>query len=97
VAKAYWVTFYRAIKDTDAMTKYAALAGPALQAHGGRFIVRGVPAQVYEGGRRERVVVIEFDSVEQATKAHDSAEYAAALRALGDGADREIRICEGIG
>lgn len=96
MAKAYWVSFYRAIRDADAMAKYAALSGPALQAHGGRFIVRGVPAQVYEGGLRERGVVIEFESVEQAMRAHDSPEYTAALRALGSGADREIRICEGL-
>jgi uncharacterized protein (DUF1330 family) len=57
--------------------------------------VRGLPAQVYENGENQRVVVIEFDSVAQAMAAHDSPEYQEALRALGGGADRQIRICEG--
>jgi uncharacterized protein (DUF1330 family) len=40
--------------------------------------------------------VFEFESVAKATAAHDSGEYQAALKALGDGADRDIRIVEGI-
>jgi len=39
-------------------------------------------------------VLIELDSVEHAVAAHDSPAYQAALAALGDGADREIRIIE---
>ena len=46
-------------------------------------------------GIMQRVVVIEFPSVEDAVKAHDSQAYQAALVALGDGADRDIRIVEG--
>jgi uncharacterized protein (DUF1330 family) len=42
------------------------------------------------------VVVIEFDSVAQATAAHDSAAYQAALKELGNGAERDIRIVEGV-
>ena len=42
----------------------------------------------------QRTVLIEFDSVEQAIAAHDSPAYQEALAALGDGADREIRIIE---
>jgi uncharacterized protein (DUF1330 family) len=75
---------------------YAKIAGPAIQASGGRFLVRGVPAKTYEAGINQRVVVIEFESVAQATAAHDSTEYQAALKALGDGADRDIRIVEGV-
>jgi len=50
-----------------------------------------------EGGywKPERVVVIEFDSVEQAKATHDSPAYQEALRALGGGAKRDIRIVEG--
>jgi uncharacterized protein (DUF1330 family) len=45
---------------------------------------------------KQRVVLIEFDSVAQARVAHDSEAYAAALDALGDAVDREIRIVEGV-
>jgi len=96
MAKAYWVATYRSIKNPDALAAYAKIAGPAIQAAGGRFLVRGTPAKTYEAGVNQRVVVIEFDSVRQATEAHDSAGYQAALKVLGDGADRDIRIVEGV-
>lgn len=94
--KAYWVATYRAIHDEGKFAAYAKLAGPALQAAGGRFLARGNPAEVYDNGVKQRVVLIEFDSVAQARAAHDGAAYAKALDALGDAVDREIRIVEGV-
>jgi uncharacterized protein (DUF1330 family) len=95
MAKAYWVATYRSISNPDALAAYAKLAGPAIMAAGGRFLVRGNPAKAYESGLMQRVVVIEFDSVDKAVAAHDSDGYQAALKALGKGADRDIRIIEG--
>jgi uncharacterized protein (DUF1330 family) len=96
MAKAYWVATYKSISNPDAMAAYSALAGPAIQAGGGRFLARGTAAKAYEAGMAQRVVVIEFDSVEQAVATHDSAAYQAALKALSGGADRDIRIVEGV-
>ena len=95
--KAYWVNTYREIKDQSKMAAYAQLAGPAIESNGGRFIVRGNPQKSYESGLMQRVVIIEFDSIEAAVKAHDSDAYQAALRALADGAVRDIRFVEGVG
>src|SRR4051812_43734907 len=96
MAKAYWIAVYRAVHDVDALAGYAKLAGPALQKAGGRFLARGNPDRVYENGLNQRTVLIEFDSVEQAVAAHDSAEYQEALRILGHGVDRELRIIGGV-
>ena len=96
MAKAYWVACYRSISNPDALAAYAKLAAPAIQAGGGRFLARGNPAKVYENGVNQRMVIIEFDNVEQAIAAHDSSGYHTALKALADGADREIRIIEGV-
>jgi uncharacterized protein (DUF1330 family) len=96
MAKAYWITAYRSVRDEQALAAYARLAAPALQAAGGRFLVRGLPARVYEGGLAQRTVVLEFASVAQALAAHDSAAYQEALRALGNGAERDLRIVEGV-
>jgi uncharacterized protein (DUF1330 family) len=93
--KAYWVTTYRKIKDAEKVAAYAKLAGPALTAAGGRFIIRGEPSHVYELGMMQRTVVLEFETVQQAMAAHDSPAYQEALAALGDGADRDIRIVGG--
>lgn len=94
--KAYWVSVYSAVNDADKVAAYAKLAGPALTANGARFLARGEPAKVYELGVMQRTVLIEFDSVEQAMAAHDSAAYQEALDVLGDGASREIRILNGV-
>ena len=95
MAKAYWISAYRSVRDEEALAAYARLAGPALQAAGGRFLARGLPARVYEGGLNQRIVIIEFDSVARAIAAHDSAVYQQALRVLGNGAERDLRIVEG--
>ncbi len=67
-----------------------------MRAAGGRFLARGNPAHAFEAGTTERTTLIEFDSVEAAVAAYHSDGYQAALRALGDGAEREIRIIEGV-
>jgi uncharacterized protein (DUF1330 family) len=95
MAKAYWITTYRNISNPGALDAYAKLAAPAINAGGGRFLVRGMPSKVYEAGLNQRTVVIEFDSVAKAIATHDSPAYKAALDALGNGADRDIRIVEG--
>jgi uncharacterized protein (DUF1330 family) len=96
MAKAYWVVTYRSIKNPDKLAAYAKLAGPAIQAAGGKFLVRGTPAKTYESGLNQRTVVSEWESLEKALAAHDSPGYQEALRALGDGAERDLRIVEGV-
>jgi uncharacterized protein (DUF1330 family) len=97
MAKAYWITFYHSISNPDAVAAYAKLAGPAIQAGGGRFLVRGMPSKTYEAGLNMRTVVVEYESVAQAIATHDSPAYQEALRALGNGAKRDMRIVEGVG
>ncbi len=96
MAKAYWISCYRSISNPDALAAYAKLAGPAITAGGGRFLARGVAAKTYEAGLQQRTVLIEFDSLAQAIAAHDSPGYQAALAALGNGAERDLRIVEGV-
>ena len=95
--KAYWINAYREILDTDALAAYAKLAGPSIQAAGGRFLVRGSPAAVKEHGLMQRTVVVEFDSLEVALATYNSAGYQVALKALGSNAVvRDMRIVEGV-
>lgn len=96
MAKAYWVVAYRSIKYPQAWEAYAKLAVPAIEQAGGRFLIRGKPAKIYEQGMPERVVLVEFDNLQQAIAAHDSPAYAKALAALGNGnVERDLRIVEG--
>lgn len=95
--KAYWVITYRSIKKPEVLQAYAKLAGPALAAAGARFLIRNAPAKTYEAGLNERVVLIEFDSLDQAIAAHDLPAYQEALKALGTGnIERDVRVVEGV-
>jgi uncharacterized protein (DUF1330 family) len=96
MAKAYLVSTYRSINNPDKMAAYAKLAGPALMDAGGRFLARGPAAIAWEAGILQRVVIVEFESVEAARAAHDSPAYQEALAALGDGAVRDMRVVEGL-
>ena len=95
MAKGYWIALYREILDPAKLAAYAALARAAIEAGGGRFLARGIPAKIYESGLSQRTVVIEFDSVEQAVATHDSPAYQQALAALDGGAVRDLRIVAG--
>ena len=96
MAKAYWINTFRSVSDPDKLAAYIDLAGPVMRSAGGRFLARGLPAAAYESGAIERTVIIEFDSVEQAVAAYESPGYQEALRALGDGAERDLRIIEAL-
>jgi uncharacterized protein (DUF1330 family) len=96
MAKAYWVVTYRKIKDPEKLAAYAKLAGPAIQSMGGKFLVRGTPAKAFEGGLNERTVVSEWPSLEKALAAYENPAYKEALRALGNGVERDLRIVEGV-
>jgi uncharacterized protein (DUF1330 family) len=96
MAKTYWIATYRAVTNPAKLAAYAKLAGPAITAGGGTFLVRGTPAKTYEAGLNQRTVVIAFESLAQAAATHDSPAYQAALEALGDGAERDIMLVEGV-
>lgn len=95
MAKGYWVTTYRAISDPAKVAAYAQLSSAAVREAGGTFVVRGLPTEVRECGVAERTAVIEFPTYEQAVALYASAAYRQALDALGDGAQRDIRIMPG--
>ena len=98
MAKAYWITTYRELRDPKALAEYATLAGPAIAAAGGRFLVRGNPAKTLEAGLALRTVVTEFESLARAIAAYESPAYQAALEVLGTAAAvRDIRFVEGAG
>jgi uncharacterized protein (DUF1330 family) len=94
--KGYWVTCYRSISDPQKLAAYAKLAPPAIAPFGGRYLARGTAAAAFEAGQKERIVMSEFPSVEKAIAAYRSPAYQEALKALGNGAVRDIRIVEGV-
>ncbi len=96
MAKGYWINTFRAIHDSDKVARYAELASTVIPEAGGRFLARGAPYAAFESGVMQRTVIIEFPSAEQAVRTYESPAYQEALRLLDDGAERDIRIIEGV-
>ena len=96
MAKGYWIGAYRTIFDPEKLAAYVRLAGPAIEAAGGRFLCRNGAIEAHEGGVRQRTVIIEFGSFDLARAAYQTPRYREALHALGDGVERDVRIVEGI-
>jgi uncharacterized protein (DUF1330 family) len=96
MAKAYWVVCYRSISDPAAREKYTKLAIPAVLAGGGRYLARSGVAKTYEAGINQRTILVELNSFAQAIATYDSPGYQAALAVLGNAAERDVRIVEGV-
>jgi uncharacterized protein (DUF1330 family) len=94
--KAYLVSNYISVSDPEKLAAYAKLAGPAIEARGGRYVARGIAARGMEAGVQQRTVIVEFDSLETALGIYDDPAYQAALKVLDGGAVRDMRIIEGV-
>jgi len=90
---ALWIAHVK-VTDEDAYGKYAALAGPAIEKHGGYFIARGGRYVQLEGNDRPRNVVARFPSVEAAEACYHSPEYQEALSHARHASERDLLIVE---
>ena len=96
MAKGYWVVFYRSVSNPAAIAQYAKPAEAAIVAGGGRFLTRGIAHEVFEAGRKERSVIIEFENAAKAIEVYNSPAYQAALKLLEATVERDVRILEGV-
>ncbi len=85
------------VTDPEAYKGYVAAVTPIVEKYGGEYVVRGGPAQHFEGESiGERTVVIRFPSVQAATEWYHSEEYAP-VRAMRMAASNGLQtIVEGI-
>jgi uncharacterized protein (DUF1330 family) len=91
MAKGYWVAAYRAVHDASKLAAYGVLATQVVKAAGGKFLVRGGEVVAFQAGLKERTVVVEFPSFEQALATFQSEAYQKALAVLADGAEKGTR------
>lgn len=82
------------VTDAEAYAKYAALAGPAIAAHGGVFLARGGRYVQLEGRERKRNVVARFPSLEDAVACYNSDAYQAALDHARGASERDLIVVE---
>ena len=92
---AYWIGHVD-VTNAEAYGKYAELAGPAIEKHGGKFLARAGRYVQFEGNDRERNVVVEFPTLEDAVTCYNSPEYTEA-RSHAEGASvRDLMVVEGV-
>lgn len=85
------------VRDPAAYERYKQLAGPAVAAYGGRYLVRGGATETLEGDWRPlRFVILEFPTVEQGRAWWTSTEYAPAKALRQTCADTEMLLVDGL-
>jgi uncharacterized protein (DUF1330 family) len=85
------------VRDPQGYDEYRKLVGPTLQKYGGKFLVRGGKVESLEGDwNPKRVVVLEFDSVDQARRWYDSPEYTIAKDIRQKASDGRFILVEGV-
>ena len=94
--KGYMISAHRSEADPLKRAAYLELAGPAIEAAGGKILSKGARVVAKENGLAQQTVIIEFESFEAAVAAYESQEYQKALEALDGGSDRDIRLIEGV-
>lgn len=85
------------VTDPEKYETYKPLAKAAIEAHGGRYLVRGADPVSIEGtGDPARYVIVEFDSVETVRRFYDSPLYKKARAARAGAANAEIVALQSI-
>jgi len=95
MAKGYWMA-HVTITDSENYPKYMKKAAAAITSMGGVYIVRGGDNQVVEGGLKDRHVLIEFPTYQQAVDCYHSADYQEAAKLRQAYGESDLVIVEGI-
>ena len=94
MAKGYWIARVD-VSDVEAYQAYVRANAAPLGRYGARFLVRGGDHVVVEGSGRQRNVVLEFGSYQEAVDCYHSPEYQDA-KALREGISKgDLVIIEG--
>jgi uncharacterized protein (DUF1330 family) len=95
--KGYLIAEAR-VNDPAAYEIYKNLAEAAIAQYGGRYLVRGGAVEILEGSwtKLPRLVIVEFESVDQARCFYNSAEYQTARKARERIAEMNMLVVAGI-
>jgi len=84
------------VTDPARFEQYRAAVPPVIAQYGGRYLVRGGALQKMENAEGfNRVVVLEFPSLEAARRFYDSPEYAPLLKLRTESTQSEVVLVEG--
>ena len=85
------------VNDVEGYEDYKRLAPPSIAAHGGKYLARGGQTEVFEGDwSPSRLVILQFEDIEQARKWLNSTEYSAARELRHKTARTNMVVIEGV-
>jgi uncharacterized protein (DUF1330 family) len=85
------------VTDPTTYEQYRRLVEPTLVQYGGTYLARGGATTLFEGEPApKRMVVVEFESVEQARAWYDSEEYAPAKAVRQASSTGRLLVIEGV-
>ena len=84
------------VTDPKAYEPYRPLAAASIARHGGKYVVRGGKTESLEGAPPQRVVVLEFPTMEAAQKFYHSPDYAEAKKIRQGASKAQIFLVEGM-
>ena len=94
---AGYVIIHDVIHDQALFAQFRERVAATFEAHGGRYLVRGGAIEVMDGDwTPERIVVVEFDSVDQAKAWFNSPEYSEIKEIRQKAATASIVVVEGV-
>ena len=94
--KAYWVTSYGSISNPQALAAYAKLAPPAIAPFGGRYLCAARPRPPTRPGSRSASSSPNSPAWNRRSRPTTAPPTSKHWEALGNGAERDIRIVEGL-
>ena len=84
------------VHDPEAYEGYRSRTAAVIEQYGGRFIVRGGRVEALEGEvRRNRLVILEFPSLDMARTFYESPEYQAILPLRTRASEADFLLVEG--
>jgi uncharacterized protein (DUF1330 family) len=84
------------ITDPDRYAEYIEQAPPTIAHYGGKYLARGGKVEVLEGEwTPQRLVILEFESIERFYEWYNSPEYAPLKQVRGETTDSDLVVVEG--
>ena len=93
----YIIATINSINDPDAFAAYQKSASASFIKNGAKFLVNSRNVEALDGDwQPSGVVVVEFESYEQAKKFYNSPEYQECIKLRSENSDFELQIIEGL-
>lgn len=84
------------VRDKEGFDKFKEMALHVINEYGAKILVRTPNAEAREGKKPGVIVVLEFESIDQARKFYESEGYQAAKAVREKACDTDLVIVEGV-